>query len=470
MSAGILVAEAFLLAVSLLLNRPFLGVGAAAALVYLALAYRHPDLAWGLVWLAFPFSIEARIPGGNALFIPTEPMIALSLLAWVLRTPVRAPLRVPPSSLHAPLVAIAMVALASAAASHYPLLGLKACIVAAAYVVFAYGYCFCRAGSARAARNWVPWVVGLGAFWGLYGSVRLLVEGVSLQHAYGAARPFFPEHGSYSAYLTMIFPLALLFAMDGKGRGRILYTLASIMIGLGIALSFTRAAWVSVVIVLPLTAVIWAWRHRSLKPFAWLAGFAAVVLVVVATIGAEGRLSQHVGSIAQSENVSTLERVNRWMAALEMAKDRPWLGVGYGAYPAAYSSHRRKVIITEMVYTYMGAHSEPFRILSETGVIGFLASIWFFAAAAVLGFRVFFRARDPKASMLALAVLAGLGTYAIHMIFNSYPGIDKVTLPFWASLGILSGLGRKQDSDKEVVKAGAGPHVDGGEGAQPGLR
>jgi hypothetical protein len=102
-------------------------------------------------------------------------------------------------------------------------------------------------------------------------------------------------------------------------------------------------------------------------------------------------------------------------------------------------------------------------------VIGFVASLWFFAAAAVLGFRVFFRARDPKASVPALVVLAGLGTYAIHMIFNSYPGIDKVTVPFWASLG-LSGLGCEKDSDREVVKVGACPHVEVGEGSQPDPR
>ena len=39
-------------------------------------------------------------------------------------------------------------------------------------------------------------------------------------------------------------------------------------------------------------------------------------------------------------------------------------------------------------------------------------------------------------------MLAGLGTYAVHGVFNSYLGIDKITIPFWASLGVIAALGR----------------------------
>jgi O-antigen ligase len=111
---------------------------------------------------------------------------------------------------------------------------------------------------------------------------------------------------------------------------------------------------------------------------------------------------------------------------------------------AAYPGYRRKVVLTEMVYQHMGVHSEPLRILSETGTVGFLASLWFLAAAVALGLRVFIRARDPRLSLLALAIVSGIATYVIHSVFNSYPGIDKVTIPFWASLGVIAALGREE--------------------------
>src|SRR5207248_5911216 len=54
---GIMLGEALLLLAGLLAGQPLLGALVAAAVVYLVLAYRHPNLAWILVWLAFPFSI-----------------------------------------------------------------------------------------------------------------------------------------------------------------------------------------------------------------------------------------------------------------------------------------------------------------------------------------------------------------------------------------------------------------------------
>jgi len=440
---GLILGEVALFLLGALLGRPFLGAAAALALVFFLVAYRRPLLAWALIWIAFPFSIEMRIPGGNAIYVPTEPMMMLALAAWFLRVPTGLRFRVPGSSLHRPLLALALVALVSVALSHHPLLGLKAWIVAVVYAGFAYGFCFLNLGEAERAERWIPWIVGAAAFWGLYGASRVLLAGVSVQHAYGAARPFFREHGTYSAYLAMNLPLALLVTLESEGRKRLLFAAATFAIGVGVALSFTRAAWASVVLVLPFTAGMWAFRRKSLRPVAWAAGLAALVVVTIAGIGAQGRITRHASSVVESENVSNLERVNRWMAAAEMTKDHPWLGVGYGTYPAAYPEYRRKVVLTDQVYYYMGAHSEPLRVLSETGTAGFAVCLWLVAAALVLGIRVYSKSRDPRASLLALAALSGLATYGIHSVFNSYPGIDKVTIPFWASMGLLAGLERE---------------------------
>ena len=418
-----------------------------AGLLYLMLAYRHPGPAWLLVWLAVPFSIETLVPGGHALYLPTEPMVALALLAWAARlmTCGKA-LRLPASRLHAPLAALAVATLLSVAQSRYALLGSKAWIVAAGYVAFAYLYCFLDDETVERAERWYPWVVGSAAAWGLYGTVRVALAGVSLQSAYGAARPFFTEHGAYAAYLAMILPLALLLALSRQGKARVRYAAASALIALGIALSLTRAAWVSLAVAIPLAVGLWSWWRRSLKPVAGVAALALLVLVILAGVGAGARITRHAGSITAAEDASNLERVNRWMAAVEMARDRPWLGVGYAVYPLAYPEYRRKTIITELAYQHMGPHSEPMRLISETGLLGFLAAGWFMGAAFVLGARVVRRSRDPRGRLLSLALVAGLITYAVHSVFRTYLDLEKVAVPFWASLGLLAALGRRLDA------------------------
>jgi O-antigen ligase len=439
---GLLFAEAALFIAGALLGRPFLGVAAVAALVFFLIAYRSPKIAWALVWVAFPFSLEMSLPGGNAIYVPTEPMMILSILAWALRAPADGRLQIPRSRVHAPLVALALVALASVALSRFPLLGFKAWIAAVAYAAFGYGFCFLNLRS-QDFKQWVPWVVGPAGFWGLYGAIRVLLAGVSATHAYGAARPYFPEHGTYSAYLAMTFPLAFFAALESRGRERMLYAAGGLAIALGITLSFTRAAWVSLVLVIPLAASVWAVRRRTIRPLAWAGGLALLIGIAVAGLGAERGITRHAESVVETDNVSNLERVNRWMAAAEMARKRPLLGVGYGIYPAEYPEYRRKLVLTDQAYFHMGAHSEPLRVLSETGVAGVGVALWLLGAVLLTGIRAF-RSIDERESWVVLAVLAGLGTYLIHSVFNSYPGVDKVTIPFWASVGMLAGVGRSR--------------------------
>jgi O-antigen ligase len=437
-----------ILALGFMIGRPFYGAALALALAYFLLAFRSPDLAWALVWIAFPFSIEVMIAGGNAISLPTEPMIALALAAWALRSVAMGDIHTPRSPLNLPLAATAGIAMVSVALSAQPVAGLKAWAVAAAYTAF--GYLFFLSGPCDSARRerWIRLAVATGAVWGLYGSIRVFLLGVSPRLAYGIARPFFPEHGTYAAYLAMILPLALLYALERRGRARRGYTAAAFAIALGITLSFTRAAWTSLVIVLPITVILWArWRGawRRLVIPAVLTG---VVTAIVFAAGATKSVSRHAESVVELENVSNLERVNRWMAAWEMVKDRPWTGIGYGAYAIAYPEYRRKLFVTEVAQKRMGVHSEPLRLLAETGVPGLLAALWFLGVAASTGLRTFRTSKDPDARVLSLAIVAGLATYAVHGVFNSYLGYDKVTVPFWIGLGAIAALGAEPSRPK----------------------
>ncbi len=440
LGAWILAAELAVLALGFLIGRPLYGAALALASAYFLLAFRSPDLAWALVWVAFPFSIEVIFAGGNAINLPTEPMIALALAAWALRSLAAGSLRLPRSPLHLPLAALAGIALISVALSAHRTEGLKAWVVAAGYAAFGYLYLLCNPCDPARRERWIRLVVATGALWGLYGSVRVFLLGAAPRPAYGIARPFFPEHGTYAAYLAMILPLALLCALERRGRARLGFLAAVFTIALGITLSFTRAAWVSVVVVFPVMAILWARWRGARRSLLLPAALACLIALVVFAAGAITSLSRHAESVVERENVSNLERLNRWMAAWEMAKDRPWSGVGYGAYPMAYPEYRRKLIVTESSYQYMGTHSEPLRLLAETGVGGLLAALWFLGVAGTIGLRSFRCSSDPSARLLSLAIVAGLATYAVHGLFNSYLGYDKVTVPFWIGLGAIAAL------------------------------
>ena len=434
---AIVILEIVLVAVGSRVEAPLLSVALTFAIAFFLLAFRSPDIAWAVVWVVFPFSMEAPLPGGAAIQLPTEPMIALALLAWGFRAMLDG-WKVPDSPLHLPLAALALVALLSALIGHYPILGIKALLVAAGYAAFGYLYFLTAPCTPQRQARWARLVVISAAFWGLYGILHSLLTGITARAAYGSARPFFPEHGTYSAFLSMTLPLSVLLTMERRGRARWGYGLATACIAIGILLSFTRAAWVSVAVVIPVTLLLWRGR-RGLRGLLVPAGSILAALGLLAGTGLVHKIERHAESIVDTENVSNLERLNRWIAAGEMAKDRPWLGVGYGAFASSYPQYRRKLVITELAYQRMGVHSEPLRLLSEMGWIGFTAALWFLAAAARAGMRGV-GSGDRLSRLMALGVLAGLATYAVHGIFNTYLATDKIAVPFWTGLGVLAAL------------------------------
>jgi O-antigen ligase len=454
MIVGVVLAELALVAAGLLLDQPYLGLVPAAALVYFIVAYRHPSVAWILIWLAFPFSIDVLFPTGHALYMPLEPMIGIALLAWVARLKIDGEFRWPKSALNAPLAALAAATIVSVLFSRYPSYGANALVAATGYVAFGY-LLFCLAPpEAGSMRRWVPWVVGSTAFWGLYGLIRVALGGATYHAAYGVGRPFFTEHGGYAAFLAMILPLSLLLTVTRRGRSQAFYAVCSFLIASGILISLTRAAWLSIALVVPPMLALWAWREGGARAIAWAGGVAAVAFLALVGIGAGNLISRHAGTVAETRDVSTLERFNRWMAATAMVRDSPWTGVGFAAYPQAYSQYRRKLLITELAYQRMGPHSEPMRLLAETGVPGFAAACWLLGAAFALGLRVFWRSTDRAERLLSLALIAGLGTYAVHSVFRTYLDLERVAVPFWAALGLLAALAGRLEARAPEARHG----------------
>lgn len=451
--AALLAAELGLLALGFATGHPFFAAAIAAAALYFLIALRSPDLAWLLVWIALPFSMERALPGGAAISIPTEPMIAIALGAWALRALHSGVAPAPSTPLTRPLLALGAVALCSTAVGLRPIVGIKAWLVTAAYVAFGFLYASAAPCDRPRRERWIRSAVAIGAACGLYGAARVLSEGVGREHAYGIARPFFANHGSYGALLGMLLPLAFLQAVDRRGLERAGYAAAAVSIFLGALLSFSRATWLALGVVMPLTAWIWASRSRSLRPAMILAAMALLLVGLGFALGATTKITRHASTVVQSENASNLERVNRWLAAAAMIEDRPWLGVGHGGYADAYRSYRRKIVITERAFEHMDAHSEVLRLLSEDGIVGFAAAIWFLGTAGWVGFRVVRQGADREVRLLALAVLAGLGTYCVHGTIDSYLGLDKISVPFWTGLGVLAALSARSGPSRARTRS-----------------
>ncbi len=257
--------------------------------------------------------------------------------------------------------------------------------------------------------------------------------------------PFFNDHTSYGAVLAMVFPFLLwqCFSPRIEGVKRLIVWVVTIIFFVALVLSYTRAAWVSLVGALGVFIVL---RFR-IKAWMVITGALAVGVFLFTTLDSilldmernkqdsSSNLTEHVESISNvSSDASNLERINRWKSAWGMFLDRPAFGYGPGTYAFEYAPFQQskdKTIISTNAGDGGNAHSEYLGPLSEQGILGTVFMLGIVLSVIIAGVRVY-KSNLPKESrMIGLCLFLGLVTYYLHGILNNFLDTDKASALFW---------------------------------------
>jgi putative inorganic carbon (hco3(-)) transporter len=300
---------------------------------------------------------------------------------------------------------------------------------------------------------WVYTIAMLGVV--SYTIVRHMRLGIfDKQVAHFVMSPFFRDHTSYGAVLAM-----LLFGVGGivfrKGRNlqlRFLYGAVWVMVGLALLLSYTRAAWISVIAaggVLALTLVRVRFRYilfAGVLVVMYLAGQRTEIVhrMQQNRQASSASIAEHVRSMSNiSTDESNLERLNRWNSALRMFREKPVFGWGPGTYKFKYAPFQissEKTAISTDLGEMGNAHSEYIGPLAESGLLGSLSFIAIAVAGLITGFRVFRRMHNGNLKNLVLALILGLITYLIHGTLNNFLDTDKASALFWGYIAVFVSL------------------------------
>jgi O-antigen ligase len=411
---------------------PLAGLGVILLPCYAALCWISLPAAWLTTLALSPLSREIVFPGvSSALWVPTEPMIFVFLAVWMLRALLRGARSVPRSPILAMIVLLALIAVLSAVGSRYQFLSIKAILSTGWFAVFGFLFPFLHGGERGFVRRTLLVLGVAGLVFAVVGILFIAEHGIMRWTGNAMGRPFFPEHGTYSVFET--FALTGLLGLTLAARRRIVRMLGFVAAGvitLAIILSLARAAFLALAAALGITLwyLLRAGRGRTV-----LAVAVVVVLVgfSLARFRASSFVELHAASIANPGELSNLERISRWLAAWNMARAHPLLGVGYGTYEDSYFSYRILTLQTQEQFRRMGVHSEFFRSLGEMGWLGFLAVLGFIALVFRQAHQAIRSARSPADRSLAIGLVAGFASYVVHSVFNSYGESDKVVLPFW---------------------------------------
>jgi len=287
--------------------------------------------------------------------------------------------------------------------------------------------------------------------------------GFARYFGYTAMRPFLPDHGVYAALVAFSLILSLIFLIHSKHLQiswlwrLVLFVMFCVMVA-GIVFSFTRAAWVSLVLSLLIYLLL-----RLKVRFAFLLSIGALFGIYLISnwssinyeltrnkSESDDDLATHVESIGNvSSDPSNLERLNRWDAALEMFRQRPVLGWGPGTYTFVYGQHQRSnnmTLISTNAGDVGGVHSEYLRTISESGFLGGVFFLVIVLLAFQMGFSKYHSYEEGLKKYLHLALFLALVTYFSHGVLNNYSDYDKIALPFW---GFLSAMVVLENRPKE---------------------
>jgi len=266
--------------------------------------------------------------------------------------------------------------------------------------------------------------------------------------------PFFKDHTSYGAVLAMILPAILVLLRFGKDsfNVRFMHVAVICILVLALVLSYTRAAWGSVVIIVGVWFVIkMGIKLRSLVFIGILS--IAVVYPFLHDIQlalskndevSSTDFSSHVKSMSNiSTDASNLERINRWNCALRMFEQRPVFGWGPGTYMFLYAPFQHskdRTIISTNAADLGNAHSEYLGLLSEAGLFGMLSFLIIIFVTLHVAFRLYHKSSDEFVKQISLFLVLGLITYYIHGFLNNFLDTDKVAALFWSFMAIIVSL------------------------------
>jgi putative inorganic carbon (HCO3(-)) transporter len=222
---------------------------------------------------------------------------------------------------------------------------------------------------------------------------------------------------------------------------------------MAVIFSWSRGAWLSLAAAAAVLVLFWPqklWQGALLLAVGagLLLGGSQVGLVPasvterITSFSEDLRFGDVRGEDITDENYAVLERLAHWQAALGMAQDQPWFGVGFGNYEPAYADYA----LINWPYPLGHAHNYYLNLLAETGIVGLLAYVGMWTAVFWQTIRVI-RRSDGWQRGVALGLLGVWTALTVHHLVDKLY-VNNIYIQLGALFGLLQLLDEKNFSRK----------------------
>jgi O-antigen ligase len=299
-------------------------------------------------------------------------------------------------------------------------------------------------------------------FWCVYIPLTLLIIQVIIRHGMqnfsfeqinDPMMPFFRNHVNYAAIVSIFLPF-ILWAREQYDPGtfkRRLLSASVVLYIVAVYLSYTRTCYIALLLLYPVYLVI---RYRLMKPA--LMGAGIVIALVVGYLFTNNnylkfapeyeetiihdRFDDHLSSTFEGKDVSSMERVYRWVAATHMFKEHPYMGFGPGNF---YPYYMRYTVSSFETYVSDNperstTHNYALFLLSEQGTIGLAIFALLTVIIFAYGENLYHRIGNKQDKTLVLYLLLMMAMIYVNLLLSDMLESDKVGPFFFIGLALLA--------------------------------
>ncbi len=237
------------------------------------------------------------------------------------------------------------------------------------------------------------------------------------------------EQNRYAQIMLVLLPLAVSCALNERRRAlRILALLSCIPILAGVLLTFSRGAFLSVLLMLAFMIYLQRLKLR----YVFLALFSAVSFVFVAMpeyvyrIATVSRMSSLASGQFRTVDSSVRGRATENLAALNIFLDHPLLGVGPGQTSQYMEEYGNKLGIKRLESTRR-AHNMYLEESADNGIFGFICfmAIVLVTMRQLAAVRRYWLPRRPDLASIAAGFLLAIIGYLtsglfLHLSYQRY--------------------------------------------------
>jgi O-antigen ligase len=264
--------------------------------------------------------------------------------------------------------------------------------------------------------------------------------------------PFYRNHVNYASICVLFVPFAALGLLnEAKYSGRWwVFLIGIILLIAAIQLSYTRAAYAGLVIAVAMYFIIRARLTRHIIVVILIGAPSLVTYLIqknnylLVAPHFERAMSHKsfdnlLDATLKMEDISTVERVYRWIAGIRMVAEKPLTGYGPNNFYTFYKPYTVHSFETYVSHNpeHSTVHCYYLLTMVEQGILGGLIFLALSFYVLIKGEQIYHSTTNKTHQQIVMTVL--LSTIIIHsiLLINDMVETDKVGSFFFMCMAVL---------------------------------